>query len=72
MIKILYDNPSEKLSDTIGFECVVSNETAAAFLVLIDDTEYWIPKSQTRSVSIDNGETIIIMSKWIATTKGLL
>ena len=52
----------------------IVRETDAAFLVLIDDEEIWLPKSQIAdSDSYESGDADLTLSitEWIAEQKGL-
>ncbi len=53
---------------------LIKNETEKAFLVVIDGTEYWLPKSQVSDPDdYEAGDTDCVMSvtEFIARKKGL-
>ncbi len=50
-------------------------ETAAAHLVLLEDTgeQVWFPKSHIEDIDhMDDGTGTILVTEWIANAKGLL
>ena len=52
----------------------IKAETDAAFLIVLDDGEYWIPKSQISDPEdYEKGDTDVSMSitEWIAEQKGI-
>lgn len=56
-----------------GVTCTA--ETKAAILVVIDEVEHWIPKSQVdddSEVYKKGDEGTLIISEWIAQEKGLI
>lgn len=63
---------------TVTFNDVsVMKETDAALLVVIDDLEHWIPKSQISDDSEvfdanENSSGALIVSEWIVKQKGLI
>jgi len=75
MSNCIYKNKVPPRGDSVSLIIEgLEKETEKAFLILYQDEQYWIPKSQTVSVHIatkDKEHDIIIISKWIADTKGL-
>jgi hypothetical protein len=75
-MKTLYKNP-KPLRDTVAFKCFLERETDKAFMI---DSEafkeaVWVPKSQVLTYKLatkPNEEDEIIMTQWIAETKGLV
>ena len=60
------EGPAQEWVD-IEFD-LLKKETPRAILVLIDDKDYWIPKSQIRRVE---GNWVMV-TEWIAEEKGLI
>lgn len=63
------------MKDTFELTGTILHETAAALLIAVDGSQYWLPFSQIyeihRSVNADVEDRLLI-SKWIATKKGLV
>ena len=62
-------------SDYVHLEdCTIRKETASAFLVEFDGTDYWLPKTQVADADNyaegDEGVTLSI-TRWIAYQKGI-
>lgn len=52
----------------------VLKETEAAFLVLIDDDQHWLPKSQiadANDYAVGDTNLTMSISEWLARQKGL-
>ena len=52
----------------------IKRETDASFLIVLNDEEYWIPKSQVddaNSYNVGDTDVTLIITKWIAECKGL-
>lgn len=61
-----------EISDYRDVECYYVAETKKAFLLkLMDDNEYWFPKTQVRDVEKGNGLQMVQISEWIIGQKGL-
>lgn len=58
---------SDRFEDVeVAFE-EVKHETSKAYLLIVSDEEFWIPKSQVRSMRDD----YVIIPRWLAEEKGL-
>lgn len=75
-MKTIYKNP-KPLRDTVALKCFLERETEKAFM--IDSTDFdkavWVPKSQVltyRLATKPNEEDEIVITRWIAETKGLM
>lgn len=58
----------------ISIDCTIQKETDAAILIDVEGEDYWIPFSQIESVRrMKDGmaKDSVIMTAWIAKTKGL-
>ncbi len=55
-------------------DCEIKRETDLAFLVVYQDEDYWIPKSQVKNpddyAQGDDGVTLSV-TEWIAEQKGI-
>jgi hypothetical protein len=75
MSNCIYKNKVPPRGDSISLIIEgLEKETEKAFLILYQNKQYWIPKSQTvslHSASKDKEYDIIVISKWIAETKGI-
>lgn len=62
-----------KSQEVVVVTCTLVRETDKAFLIEVNETEYWIPKSQVsnQEVDEDTDECLLTMSAWIAKEKGL-
>ena len=49
----------------------VEKETPKAWLLVVNGSEVWMPKSQTRGPVQEGGEQVIKVTEWIAEKKGL-
>ncbi len=59
--------------EPVEFDCEVKHETERAYIVVIEDEEYSIPKSMSHYTpqSLDKVSGVIEMPTWLAEEKGL-
>jgi len=73
-MKQIYKN-KVSFKETVSIECSLVKETEKAFLIepKHGGDETWVPKSQIATYHSANKEPydVIVMSQWIAETKGL-
>ena len=51
---------------------VLIHETSGAYLLLICDSQVWIPKSQVHELFEDGDGKTVIIPEWLATAKDLI
>lgn len=55
----------------VDIECDIITETDAAILILVDDEEFWIPRSQVKRIECAQYADTVTMTAWIAEQKGI-
>lgn len=61
-------------NDFVSFDCELMDETEKAWRVMIDDTDYWVPKSMsewTPISKIDKVNGTLEIATWWARKEGL-